>query len=895
NLHGIDIDARAIQIAAAALWLRAKLHAPDARLSRMNLVAPNFRLAALPKDDPARVALETELAQLGVPRETTTRLVDALKGVDHLGTLLRVDRDIGALLDEQEREEPLFAHAARKHRARLEAHLASFLDAHAAESDLGLRLEGEQLAAGVRFVELAKDGRYDVVVGNPPYHSTSKLAESKTFSTICEEGRADLFASFFVRCLELARVGGACGLVTLSNWMSLGAFEGLRARLLRVGISLIADFGKSAFGEGSQLISTSATLLRPHFPRVGGSVALRTFENAGAIAKDQPTRTAAALLAQVGRYEFDPKAFAVIDGEPIVYWWTKEFLDRYAAAPKLGDVSSVRSGAATSDNTRFLRRWFEVAPTDGGNKHWAPYIKGADGSAWCDPSSHVVRWDGLGLQPRVYAEHGYGSYSRQIKNEHWYFKKGIAFTAIGANFSARLHLRASVFDVMGQSIFPPAQAIAGTLCAMNRSIAKEVLQSLNPTIHFQVSDVERLSLFAVEYADTIVSTIVEAFRQHEAAREPSRDFNVPASSPWRCVQQWAQLAVDRPEGAPLPPYAPEYDRPDPEAHVSFAIGVALGRFGASGEGILDTAPNTALPTGILFVAPNDAYPDALTHPSLAPLLAAWDAFTPASGKKPPLRDWLRKDFFAYHKALYENRPIYFPLSGEKKSFVAWVSIHRFTDATLATLLADHLHPVLRQLDAEIHDANTTRASSDKKAAIAAGKAYDTVKRLRDELADFIAAVSHCAERGAPPTDPACPPREVDASFSMDLDDGVMINSAALWPLLSPQWSDPKKWWKQLCAAEGKKDYDWAHLAKRYFPSRADAKCKEDPSLAVAHHCFWRYHPAKSYAWELRLQDEIREGFTIDEPGSDEARAAYLRAHAAEAEAAREKERVRRLR
>ena len=62
----------------------------------------------------------------------------------------------------------------------------------------------------------------------------------------------------------------------------------------------------------------------------------------------------------------------------------------------------------------------------------------------------------------------------------------------------------------------------------------------------------------------------------------------------------------------------------------------------------------------------------------------------------------------------------------------------------------------------------------------------------------------------------------------DLDDGVMINSAALWPLLEPQWKDPKKWWKELATAKGKKDYDWSHLAARYFPSRVDRKCQEDP-------------------------------------------------------------------
>jgi hypothetical protein len=130
---------------------------------------------------------------------------------------------------------------------------------------------------------------------------------------------------------------------------------------------------------------------------------------------------------------------------------------------------------------------------------------------------------------------------------------------------------------------------------------------------------------------------------------------------------------------------------------------------------------------------------------------------------------------------------------------------------------------------------------------------------------------------------------------MDLDDGVMVNSAGLWPLLEPQWKDPKKWWRELATAQGRKDYDWAHLAARYFPARVREKCVKDPSLAVAHKCFWELHPAKAYAWELRLQDEIRPDFMIDEPGSDEARARFLRDHASEARDILAKEAQRRAR
>ena len=111
---------------------------------------------------------------------------------------------------------------------------------------------------------------------------------------------------------------------------------------------------------------------------------------------------------------------------------------------------------------------------------------------------------------------------------------------------------------------------------------------------------------------------------------------------------------------------------------------------------------------------------------------------------------------------------------------------------------------------------------------------------------------------------------------VDSETGVMVNSAALWPLVEPQWKEPKKWWKELANTQGKKDFDWSHLAARYFPKRVRDKCVTDPSLAVAHKCFWELHPAKAYAWELRLQDEIRPDFTIDEPGSNEARAKFLK-------------------
>ncbi len=52
-LHGIDIDPRAVQIAAAGLYLKAKSLAKDSRPRSVNLVTPVLQLGKLPEDDAA--------------------------------------------------------------------------------------------------------------------------------------------------------------------------------------------------------------------------------------------------------------------------------------------------------------------------------------------------------------------------------------------------------------------------------------------------------------------------------------------------------------------------------------------------------------------------------------------------------------------------------------------------------------------------------------------------------------------------------------------------------------------------------------------------------------------------------------------------------------------------
>jgi len=367
------------------------------------------------------------------------------------------------------------------------------------------------------------------------------------------------------------------------------------------------------------------------------------------------------------------------------------------------------------------------------------------------------------------------------------------------------------------------------------------------------------------------------------------------------------MSVDRGSGFDLPEYCAEYEPVAADRHVSFAIGCALGRFSSAGEGILDPTRDDlsqTLPAGILFLDmsldPND-HRDSVGHPASAQIHEAWRIHGPKIDVKGKgLRTYLAWDFFnEVHTGMYEGKPIYWPLSSSSKTFVAWVNIHRFEGKTLSLLLSDHLSERLKSIEGELADLRGARSGDDSQASEDAEKQHSKLIKARDELKEFIANVELCANAGPPPPDAKTPARDVDARYDPDLDDGVMINSAALWPLLEPQWKDPKKWWKELASAKGKKDYDWSHLAMKYWPDRVDKKCQEDPSLGVAHGCFWKYHPARAWAWELRLQDEIGPDFRIeekpyrDDDGDTEHRTAYLANQPEEALAAVEKEALRR--
>jgi len=908
NLHGVDLDPRAVQIAAAALMIKAKSFCKTASPKIINLVASNLGLASLPDDDPAIYELkqEVELAT-GIPEDLTEKILHALKGADHLGSLLKVDECVDEAIREHERigglkrTDPHSPHIQRKlwetrqpeqtlltfDQAKVSflEQLDKFLDKCTSGHDLGLRMRGEQLAAGVRFIRLVKQGQYDLVVANPPYLGGGKIADKQYIDAYYPEGKADLYAVFLKRGIELTKSFGLSAMVTMRGWMFIKDYENLRYYIEdQKYLYSIADLHFGAFPEMRD-VSVAMCIIANTSQNDRETLFLQPVKYK-LIVRDvkQIFRNISGLIAPYGYYICLLKTFKAIQGHPFIYWWDEEFVQQYEKTPKLGDETEVRQGMATSNNPRFLRFFWEVINLDITAQlfnstieslkdiKWVPYIKGAVGRKWFDTFSTIINWSRNGLEHKVFHEIKYSSYSKRIPSESFFFRQGISYSTIGSTFLARLMRFQSIFDVSGSAVFPID--VFNTVCLMNSEITTKVITALNPTINFQVGDINRLALFNIESSDIIFGELDETFSEQEEARETSIEFKQPGPSAWKYAQKWAQKSVNRPNGSPLLEYNPNYEEPNKTVYLSYAIGIVLGRFGASGEGILNIAPDTALPAGILYLSARSDK-DSLRHPACQGLKSSWEENGSDIAAGVTLKKWLMHSFFTdVHLDMYEKRPIYFPLSSQKKNFVAYISIHRWADDTLKTLLAEYLIPELNQIDGEMKDLLESRKKGDKKSQTNSENRFVEAKSFYDELTEFINIVRQCAEQGPPPAKPIDPPRETSAHFKMDLDDGVMINSAALWPLLEPQWKQPRTWWSELCVAKGRKDYDWAHLTARYFPKRLDDKCKKDPSLAVAHGCFWKFHPEKAYQWELRLKDEIALDFTIDEKDSDQLRADF---------------------
>ena len=262
NLFGIDIDERAVQIAQAALWMKAKerwpdLSADDVAGFRDHLVATNIRLPRgddhvrtflkkHPEDDPLRHALPA--------------IFEGLSHAHVLGSLLKVEEIVEAELAAMRRTDPLFAYsmAAEGWKDRVMTRLREHFDAEARVADLAEAFFSRSAGRGLALFDLLQR-RYDTVVANPPTWARRTWGLVKRYlERHYGPGKRDLYAAFILRNLELAAEGGRVAMVSADLDVP-PLFADLRATRQRLSggfgagprspIEGLAHLGPQAFSE----------------------------------------------------------------------------------------------------------------------------------------------------------------------------------------------------------------------------------------------------------------------------------------------------------------------------------------------------------------------------------------------------------------------------------------------------------------------------------------------------------------------------------------------------------------------------------------------------------------------------------------------------------------------
>lgn len=503
NLAGMEIDSRAAQIAELALAMCAREH--DRRFFRRGVRADVTVLSSIPLGEdelPGNKKLAEELSHLG---------------------------EIGSLFIPSEDEIDELKAAA--------ASCSDNLFAAATKTKL------ENAAAICE--KLSR--RFTCTVANPPYMGSSSFNPfmSKWVKKNYSDVKSDLCTCFIERGFSLAKDRGYAAMVTMQSWMFLGSFEKIRAKVIdNKTIVSMAHLGPRAFDAiGGEVVNVTADVIYNGRAAYEGAY-VRLVDINGSEAKRLKLVEAIQNPACGWFYRRDADTFKQIPGTPIAYWASDALVESFAKGKRLDAIATPRQGLATSDNGRFLRKWWEVVPSNtsrdcGGRpeakqsgSRWFPIIRGGSYRKWWGDYDEVVNWfdDGREMKEAILSKYTYLSTPDfVIKNQNDYFKPAVSWSKISSSLASfRFAPRGMLFEVAGACLFAEPNELRYIQAFCNCSIAEIDLAFMSPTLNFEVGQIGQLPIIQDEDAEPTVCSLVEGSRSISKADydsfETSWDF-----------------------------------------------------------------------------------------------------------------------------------------------------------------------------------------------------------------------------------------------------------------------------------------------------------------------------------------------------------------------------------
>ncbi len=295
NLHGIDIDLRATQIASLALWLRAQRCFADHKIPRRQRPKALTPQIVCAEPMPGEYDLLGEFLRDLKPAilgNLVREVWEHMKGADEIGSLLKIEQELrdairkarqawlsmpegvqlslfgdrpAALqlkMDLSEiREESFWDGVEQDVLRALENYARTALEADTTVQRVVTRqLFSHDAIQGFAFVDLLQRP-FDVVLMNPPF-GTSSLNSKEYIIRSYPRTKNDLYAAFVERGLELLQKDGMLGAITNRTGFFLKSFQQWREDILlkESNVTALVDLGYGVLD--TAMVETAAYILQ---------------------------------------------------------------------------------------------------------------------------------------------------------------------------------------------------------------------------------------------------------------------------------------------------------------------------------------------------------------------------------------------------------------------------------------------------------------------------------------------------------------------------------------------------------------------------------------------------------------------------------------------------------
>lgn len=351
-----------------------------------------------------------------------------------------------------------------------------------------------------------------VVLSNPPYMGARSMPPDVRESVRrFRPYDADLFAAFIKRCIDLSTT--CCGVLAQQTFWFVRTFEAARRDALATrSLDTFIHLGAGVF---RALTGEKASVCAFVLANESRSTTFFDLRAGGAAQKHQ-----AWPCVGTSRQASD---FIAIPGAPLAHWLPDALLRRFSDMPRLGDCFEIPTQNKTGMNRSFVRARSEVAEDDiwfarntrgpfvADDFHaeapidpetwqhkelpaarWAAYSKGGPAAPWWGNWDFVVD---ISRQARTLYRTNPTS---NLVASSALLRPGLCYTDFGGkNFSARIFPVGAIADMTGPAIFDAEDRVNrlfALMAVLNSSPVREILNALNPSLHYQVRDVRNLPI-----------------------------------------------------------------------------------------------------------------------------------------------------------------------------------------------------------------------------------------------------------------------------------------------------------------------------------------------------------------------------------------------------------------